>query len=87
MCTATVPKYLIRKTKGSLGQMTKGVFCSMTAGWQSVIKVNMGEVADETHSDSHGLYREMQVRSRRDDEIVAWRTETGYKAQISEKIV
>ena len=44
-----------------------------------------GVVADETQSDSQGLHREVWAR-RRDSEIVAWRTETWYKAHMADKL-
>ena len=48
-------------------------------------KSTRGVVADEPQSDSQGLHREVWAR-RRDSEIVAWRTETWYKAYMADKM-
>ena len=48
-------------------------------------KSTQGVVADEPHSDSQGLYREVQAR-RRDSEVVAWRTEIWYKAYAADEL-
>ena len=48
-------------------------------------KSTRGVVADEPQSDSQGLHREVWAR-RRDSEIVAWRTETWYKAYTADKL-
>ena len=49
-------------------------------------KSTRGVVADEPYSDSQGLHREVWAR-RKDSEIVAWRTETWYKAHMADDIV
>ena len=49
-----------------------------------MVKVQGGVVANEPHSDSQGLYREVQAR-RRDSEIVACVQKLDTKAYTADK--